>query len=397
MPFDRRQFLNIALGAACSAAALPAMTPMSFASAPGDRRLVTIVLRGAMDGLDVVQPYGDPLLRQLRPTLSTGPEAGALDLDGFYALHPALAPLMPLWQAGELGFAQAVSTPYRDKRSHFDGQDILEAGVGADPTTAHPAGGWLNRLLPLIPGAVFETAFAVGTDELAILQGENPYASWAPEARFSLSSQAQILLRALYERDAPFHNAAEAAITISAEAEAEGTDMGKPGGKRPGPVEALASFAAARLNGTTRIAAFSLTGWDTHRGQIRALTRPLDDLAVALNVLKRDLGANWGNTVVLAMTEFGRTARENGTGGTDHGTGGLMVMAGGAVRGGRVYGDWPGLAEENLYAGRDLMPLMDVRSYAGAAIAGQFGVPKRALEDVIFPGLRIEKMPGILL
>lgn len=397
MSLDRRQFLNIAMGAACSAAAMPAVTPMSFASVPGERRLVVIVLRGAMDGLDVIQPYGDPLLRKLRPTLSTGPQGGALDLDGFYALHPALAPLLPMWKAGELGFAQAVSTPYRDKRSHFDGQDILEAGAGDDPAVARPDGGWLNRMLPLIPGAVFETAFAVGTDELPILRGAAPVARWAPETQLSLSPQAQSLLRVLYEPDMPFHSAAEDAIRISAEASAAGVGASMAKARNTGAAESVASFAALRLNGATRIAAFSLMGWDTHHNQAKGLPRALENLAAALNVLKRDLAANWANTVVLAMTEFGRTARENGTGGTDHGTGGLLVMAGGAVRGGRVHGDWPGLAEANLYAGRDLMPMADVRAYAGAAIAGQFGLSLNAIQGVVFPGLQMDRPPGILL
>ena len=389
---DRRRFLNAALGAACSIAASPALTTMSFASTPGDRRLVAIVLRGAMDGLDAVQPYGDPMLRKLRHSLSLGPDAGALDLDGVYALHPALAPLLPMWQAGELGFAQAVSTPYRDKRSHFDGQDILEAGTAAPARMGEAEGGWLNRLLPLVPGAAFETAYAIGTDELAILRGENPFASWAPATRLSLSTQAESLLRQLYEPDIPFHAAAEAAIAISAEIAAEGAAKSARNG-----AAALAGFAASRLNGASRIAAFSLNGWDTHRSQVKSVTRPMAQLAEALIVLKRDLGANWGNTVVLAMTEFGRTVAENGTGGTDHGTGGLMVMAGGALRGGKIYGDWPGLAESALYAGRDLMPTADVRAYAGAAIAGMFGVPLRAVEEVIFPGLKLDQVPRILL
>ncbi len=388
---DRRRFLNAALGAACSAAASPALSTMSFAATPGDRRLVTIVLRGAMDGLDVVQPYGDPALRKLRRSLSLGPGAGALDLDGFYALHPALAPLLPMWTAGELGFAQAVSTPYRDKRSHFDGQDILEAGTAAPARMGEAVGGWLNRLLPLIPGAEFETAYAVGTDELAILRGDNPFASWAPATRLLLSAQAETLLRQLYEPDPPFHHAAEAAITISAETAGDGGDATARTG-----AAALAAFAASRLNGASRIAAFSLNGWDTHRKQVQTMTRPMAQLAEALTVLKRDLGPNWDNTAVLAMTEFGRTAAENGTGGTDHGTGGLMVMAGGAIRGGRVHGDWPGLDESALYAGRDLMPTADVRAYAGAALGGLFGVSPGAVEQVIFPGLRLDAPPRIL-
>lgn len=391
---DRRRFLNIALGGACSAAAMPAITPMSFASAPGERRFVAIVLRGAMDGLDAVQPYGDPFLAGLRRTISVGPQKGALDLDGFFALHPALAPLMPMWAAGELGFAQAVSTPYRDKRSHFDGQEILEAGTGDQSMPYGVASGWLNRLLPMLPGATMQTAFAVGIENMAILNGDADHASWAPEARFDVTPQAQDLLRQLYDNDPPFESAAETAIALSTANLGEGAMKVS---EQKQIATALASFTAARLNAETRIAAFSLNGWDTHHNQIGGIQRALVQLSDALIVLKRDLGRNWDNTVVMAMTEFGRTARENGTQGTDHGTGGLMVMAGGAVKGGRVYGDWPGLDEGDLYAGRDLMPTADVRAYAGVALSGLFGVPVSKVESTIFPGLIMPDPPRILL
>ncbi|MFV0293765.1 MAG: DUF1501 domain-containing protein [Paracoccus sp. (in: a-proteobacteria)] len=388
---NRRRFLNTTLGAACSAAAIPAVTPMSFASVPGEQRFVAIVLRGAMDGLDVVQPYGDPFLRKLRRNLSKGPDAGAMDLNGFYALHPALSSLYPMWKSGELGFAHAVSTPYRDKRSHFDGQGILEAGTSDKPAPDNAQGGWLNRLLPMIPGAVFETAFAVGSNELMILQGVNRHAHWEPNSLLALTPQAQILLQSLYENDPVFHNASEAAIKLSARDEGPGKQ--KTEGK--GAV-ALARFAAARLNGETRISAFSLNGWDTHRGQVKGINSPLKQLAQVLLALKQDLGRNWDNTVVMAMTEFGRTVRENGTMGTDHGTGGLMIMAGGAIKGGQVYGRWPGLGEGDLYADRDLMPVADVRSYAGAALTGLFGVPLSGIESTIFPGVDMTDLPRIL-
>ncbi|TKW65350.1 MAG: DUF1501 domain-containing protein [Paracoccus denitrificans] len=391
---DRRHFLNMALGAACSAAAMPLVTPMSFAATQGDKRFVAIVLRGAMDGLDVVQPYGDPLLRKLRKTISVGPEKGALDLDGFYALHPALAPLMPMWQAGELGFAQAVSTPYRDKRSHFVGQDILEAGTTGDSVPDDINSGWLNRLLPMLPGATMETAFAVGIENMTILSGDAAHASWAPQAKLSVTPQAQNLLHIMYENDPPFQNASDVAIALSA---ASRTGDAMKGSEKRQLAGSLASFAAGRLNADTRIAAFSLTGWDSHHRQQGSLMRALEQLAEALTVLKQELGANWGQTVVMAMTEFGRTVRENGTNGTDHGTGGLMIMAGGAIRGGRVYGDWPGLDEADLYAGRDLMPTADVRAYAGAALSGLFGVSTAAVESTIFPGLIMPDPPKLLL
>ena len=389
----RRALLKTAALAACSAAAHPWMSTMTFASAPGENRLVVIILRGAMDGLDVFQPYGDPALRGLRRTLSAGPEGGAHDLDGFFALHPSLAPLMPLWRAGELGFAPAVSTPYRDKRSHFDGQDLLEAGTGTDLPIDQQKGGWLNRLLAEIPGATAETAYSVGTEEMLILSGPAHALSWAPEARLALTPQAQRRLAEVYHDDPLFRDAAaDAALIGGAGAMAGQERRGGPQGEGA----RLAAFAAGRLNGATRIAAFSLSGWDSHARQAQVLKRPLQELATAVLTLRDGLGANWARTTVLAMTEFGRTARENGSGGTDHGTGGALLIAGGAVRGGRVHGDWPGLGEGALYQDRDLLPTRDVRAYAGWAMRGLFGTGTGLIERTIFPGLDLGPDPGIL-
>ncbi|HRO13850.1 MAG TPA: DUF1501 domain-containing protein [Paracoccus sp. (in: a-proteobacteria)] len=388
---SRRRLLKSAVMAACSAAAHPLLSTMTFAAVPGDNRLVVIVLRGAMDGLDVVQPYGDPLLRQLRRGISGGPDAGALDLDGFHAMHPALAPLAPLWQAGELAFAHAVATPYRDKRSHFDGQDLLEAGTGNDLPIDAQKGGWLNRLLQDLPGATAETAYTVGPEEMLILSGPARALSWAPDARLKLSAQAQLLLAEVYHDDPLFRQAAEDAAEIGSSV----APMAKGEG-RAGDAAKLGRFAAERLNGATRIASFSLAGWDTHARQPQVLARSLGTLCDAIIALRDGLGPNWAHTTVLAMTEFGRTARENGSGGTDHGTGGAMLMAGGAVRGGRVYGDWPGLGEGQLYQDRDLMPTRDVRAYAGWAMRGLFGTDARMIERTIFPGLDLGTDPGIL-
>lgn len=389
MTFTRRLFLRGAMIAGCSAAAHPWLNTMTFASAPGESRLIVIILRGAMDGLDVVQPYGDRTLRTLRSTLSIGPDQGATDLDGFYALHPSLAPLLPMWQSGELAFAQAVSTPYRDKRSHFDGQDVLEAGTGMDVAGGMARDGWLNRLLQTLSDASSHTAYSVGAEAMPVLSGSAPFLSWTPETRLDLGGQAERLFETLYHEDKRFSEAAAEALEISRTSDrvdAKGSD-----------VKAIGRFVAARLREETRIASFSLNGWDTHQTQVRSINQPLGDLVTVLMTLRDELGPVWRKTVVLAMTEFGRTAAENGSGGTDHGTGGTMVMAGGGLRGGRVYGEWPGLEESNLYAGRDLMPTADVRAYAGWALRGLYGLNIAQIEDTVFPGLRMERDPGILL
>lgn len=363
-------------GLACSAAAHPLVTPVALAEAPGDARLVVIVLRGAMDGLDVVRPVGDPAWSALgRPGDGHG--------TGFFALHPALAPLLPLWRAGEMGAVHAVSTPYRDGRSHFDGQDLLEAGG------AGVRDGWLNRLVARIPGARARTAFAVGRDALRILEGPAPVAEWAPETRLDLGPQARRLLSLILEPDPLLGPAAEEAMAL---ADATGRRLrGEP------PAVTLARYAAERLTEETRIAAFSMTGWDTHRGQPRAMDRNLAELSEAILALRTGLGTHWARTAVLAVTEFGRTVRLNGSGGTDHGTGGAMLTAGGALAGGQVLADWPGLAEADLVDRRDLRPTRDLRAHLAWVIRDLFGVPAADLEGALFPGLEMGKRSGLLL
>lgn len=407
-PMSRRLFLKGSALVGCSLAASPFLTTVTLAAAPWDQRLVVIILRGAMDGLDVVRPVGDPAFAGYRSTTLAGDPS--IPLTGIYALHPDLADLMPLWQAGELGFAHAVSTPYRDKRSHFDGQDILEAGTGLDVPEPSVRDGWLNRMLQGVPGMTSETAFAVGRDEMKVLMGPAPHAAWAPDAKLVLSTQSRRLLGRIYEADPLFHAASIEAMDLSDQLTPDAPAMG--GGMAGGmagmaaPADAaagkaqpdkIAQFAADQLKQATRIAAFSINGWDTHNGQRAALRRALATLSNTILTLKSDLGPVWKKTTVLAMTEFGRTARENGTGGTDHGTGGVMLMAGGAVRGGRVYGRWPGLDDASLFEQRDLMPTADVRSYAAWAMRGLYGLDTGVLERTVFPGLDMGSDPGLLL
>jgi len=389
MTISRRAFMARSLVLGCSAAASPFVTPVTFAFAPGDARLVVIVLRGAMDGLDVVRPYGDRHFKDHRPNLAS---KGFEDLDGFFGLHGTLEPLMPLWTSGELAFAHAVSTPYRDKRSHFDGQDFLENGGGApsgDLTSSRD--GWLNRALAGLPGAHARTAFAVGRENLLLLSGNAEYSNWSPDSALDLSPQAELLLSAIYENDPLFREAAMQAFELSELTESKGMST-----RRAARANALASFAAARLADDSRIAAFSLSGWDTHANQANALPRALNELRVAIETLKSGLGRDWDQTLVLGLTEFGRTVRENGSRGTDHGTGGAAIFAGGALNGKQVFGDWPGLSPRDLYRDRDLMPTADVRDYAAWALRGLFGLSTSKIERDVFPGLSLESDPGLL-
>lgn len=382
---SRRQLLTRAGVIGCSLAASPLLTPVTLASAPWDRRLVVIILRGGMDGLDVVRPVGDPAYASLRPSLAAG-DAG-LDLDGYFTLHPALAPLMSLWRAEELGFFHSVSTPYRDKRSHFDGQDILEAGT--ERLHLGVRDGWLNRMLQQVPGIRADTAYAIGNNDVRVLDGAAPVADWAPDATLGLSPQAMRLAELVMEEDPALHAALAEAQMLSAEI-GRMQNKGRPHRK-------IADFAASRLKEDARIAAFSLGGWDTHRRQERTLPRSLGQLSETLLSLRSGLGADvWGKTAVVALTEFGRTARENGTGGTDHGTAGVMVMAGGAIRGGRIYGQWPGLATNALYQERDLMPTADVRAPVAWIMRGLLGLDRAVLEEAVFPGLDLGVDPKVL-
>lgn len=395
----RRRFLE--RGAAligCSAAAHPLMSTVTLAAAPWDTRLVVIILRGGMDGLDVVRPVGDAAFAAARPGLAPGT---GLPLDGFFELHPALAPVLPLWHTGELGFVHAVSTPYRNKRSHFDGQDILEAGTALDVPDLRWRDGWLNRMLRVVPGLTGETAFALGRGNIRLLAGDAPFTRWSPDAALTVSEQSQRMLDLLYHADPLFRDSALEAIALAELAEPEDSVRGAAlsrmlDGANRNSAQHLAGFAAERLFAETRIAAFSLNGWDTHKGQDVSLPKGLGDLADVVLTLKTGLGPVWGKTVVMAMTEFGRTVRINGTGGTDHGTGGAMLLAGGAVRGGRVLGQWPGLAEANLLDRRDLMPTDDLRRYAAWAMRAGFGLDGATLEQSVFPGLAMGRDPGIL-
>lgn len=390
---NRRQFL---LGGACSVAAMAA-PKLSFAAVPGDNRLVVIVLRGAMDGLDVVVPYGDPALRSLRPNLARLPgkaENGRSlhDLDGFFGLHEDMWPLLPLWQAGELALVHAVATPYRDGRSHFDGQDILENGhKGANDARD----GWLNRALAHLPGRNPNYAMTVGRDQMLLLSGKEPAGVWSPRADLTLHEQGSWVWEAIYKKDPLFEKAAREAQLLDATTDKLRNEMNGGMGITGNDPAALAGFAAKLLNAEARIAAFAVGGWDTHRRQIGAIRQPLRQLASALTTLKDGLGPNWARTMVLCLTEFGRTARENGTGGTDHGTGGLLIWAGGAMATkGKVLGQWPGL--NALYDDRDLLPTSDLRAWVAQALMAQFPLSREVVSNHLFPGVEIGPRPNFL-
>ncbi len=376
---DRRALL--ARGA--FAAAALATPRLAFAAAPTDRRFVFIILRGAMDGLNVVMPVGDPAYRGLRGQLAD-PAGGGRKLDAMFALHPALADTGAMYDRGEALFVHAVASPYRE-RSHFDGQNVLETGGTAAYAIKD---GWLNRAIGALPAA--REAIAIAPSVPMALRGAAAVTSYAPSALPKATDEFLGRVAGLYEHDPELHALWSRAMDAREMASGE-TDKKS----NPAALGRLAATFLARADGP-RVAVIELLGWDTHANQAGRLNIQLKQLDGVLAALRDGLGPEWGRTVVLAATEFGRTAAINGTGGTDHGTGGLAIMAGGAVRGGRVVADWPGLAGSQLFEGRDLKPTTDMRALMAGIACGHLGLDPAALARV-FPGSAgLRPMDGLI-
>ncbi|TPW33099.1 DUF1501 domain-containing protein [Martelella alba] len=376
---SRRAFLT----GACSLAALPLTSRFALAKGEGENRFVAIVLRGAMDGLDLVQPYSDPRLISLRPELALTPDKGLLDLDGRFGLHPAAKELYPLFRSQELSFVHAVSTPYRNQRSHFDGQDILETGGSSHAESS----GWLNRAVGLVRGGDIR-AIDVATGADLILQGNSPAEIWSPRDGIGMSGDEIAMLQHLFSSDRDFAAAFRQALDADQNTRSI-FGKGKPGASTIG----LARMAGSFLKDEYRMAAFSVLGWDTHVNQKQQFDSATDTLANAIVTLKLTMGeAAWRHTAVIATTEFGRTARQNGTGGTDHGTGSCAILAGGAIPGGRIITNWPGLKDGDLLDDRDLKPTADVREIFALMLARQFGISRSTLANTVFPGLSYSAM-----
>ena len=391
---SRRGFVRTAgaFGALAGFGFLP--EPASAAGAR-DPRFVVIILRGAMDGLSAVPPIGDPDYASLHGDLafSASGDRAALPLDGEFGLHPSLAAFKGLYDLRQATIVHAVATGYRD-RSHFDGQDVLESG---NPGPGRTESGWLNRTLAALPSPAkgVMRGLGVGATAPLVIRGPAPALGWAPPGGLAPAGAdlTQRVLDLYAHRDPLLGerlHAAVAAEKVAAEHGAAGGPMKKPGG---GPIEPmrLAAAGAGRLLATPdgpRIAALAFDGFDTHQNEGAAqglLAQRLQGLDAAFDALHASLGDAWKETVVVAVTEFGRTVRVNGTNGTDHGTGTVALIAGGALAGGRVVADWPGLKAERLYEGRDLYPTSDLRGVLKGLLADQFGLSPKTLADSIFP------------
>jgi uncharacterized protein (DUF1501 family) len=366
MSLDRRTFLG--------ATAFLAAPRVLFAQAATARRFIFIIQRGAADGLNTVIPYADPAYASSRGALAIDP-ASALKLDGTFALHPSLAKLRDLYGAGQATFFHAVASPYRD-RSHFDGQNVLETG-GSAPYQVKD--GWLNRLLGVLPRSG-KPAIAFTPGVPLTLRGAVDVTSYAPSALPAANEDLMARVEQLYAKDAQLHALWSAAV------EARGMAGGTGGANRQDST-ALGRMAAgflARTDGP-RIAMIETNGWDTHSGQTPRLAAQLRGLDGLIAGLHEGLGPVWGETVILVATEFGRTVAANGTGGTDHGTGAVAMLVGGAVQGGRIVTDWPGLAPANLADGRDLKPTLALDGLIAAACAESFSMEPERVGRVLFP------------
>jgi len=361
-----------------------------------DPRLIVIVLRGALDGLSAVGPVGDPDYAGLHGDIAlslTGQHA-ALPLDGFFALNPAMPVFARLFKDKQAAVVHAAATGYRE-RSHFDGQDVLESGF---PGPGHVATGWLNRALEsLPPGDRVATlgGLAVGPSTPLVIRGAAPVLGWAPQSLPEPGDGLAARVLDLYQHRDPVL-AVALQKGLDADRMALDDQMGGKAMKPKGGLDSAAGMrqaaqGAAKLiaaDDGPRVAALAFDGWDTHvneGGATGRLAMLLGGLDGAFEEFEKGLGERWKDTAIVVITEFGRTAQVNGTVGTDHGTGTVVLLAGGAIKGGRVIADWPGLKPAQLYQQRDLAPTTDVRAVLKALLADQFGLSAAVLGDKVFP------------
>lgn len=366
-----------------------------------DPHLITIILRGALDGLATVAPVADPDYAGLHGSIALALEGPhpAIALDSFFALHPSMPEFARMYKNGNAAVIHATATAYRD-RSHFDGQDVLESGF-AGPGRVQS--GWLNRALENLPrGEHVSRGLGVGATTPLVLRGAAPTVGWVPARLPQAADDTAMRLIELYNHRDP----------ILATALSQGLQIDKlaanDGGMKPmfgGPnAMRLAAQGAARImakDDGPRIAALAFDGWDTHAnegGPVGRLAQLLAGLDGALADFETGLGGKWRDTAIVVVTEFGRTARINGTSGTDHGTGTIALLAGGAIKGGRVISDWPGLKTADLYQARDLKPTTDLRGVLKGLLHDHLGLGERVLAESVFPdSVGVRPMQGLVV
>ena len=387
------------LAAAGFGLSLDFVARQAFAASEGataNRRLIVVICRGGMDGLSVAPPLGDPDYQGLRRAIALDDKA--LKLDGTFALHPSLTSVHAMAQAGEARIVPAVATPDR-ARSHFEAQDVLESGAAVVYGTSS---GWLNRAVTGLSAQRKVEALSVGPTAPLILRGPAAVSSWSPGKGVDASARLPTLLQDLYKDDPVLGPALARGLATETMAQAAMTSLPSdtsmttmtPAATAPGLVRQGAE--AARKLGTTvagfmrepggpQIAVVSLDGFDTHANQLGQLAPRLTYLDAVLDGLHTGLGAEWKNSVVLVATEFRRTARVNGTGGTDHGTASTALLLGGALKPGGIVGDWPTLKSSALFEARDVAPTVDMRGLFKGVLADHMGLDRRVLDTTVFP------------
>jgi uncharacterized protein (DUF1501 family) len=397
----RRDFARLAAGAALGAIASPWLGPIWAARADGPpKRMIVVMLRGAVDGLNVVVPYGEAAYYEARPTIAIqkpDTDTGALALDGHFGLHPALAPLMAMWNDKKLAFIHASGSP-DPSRSHFDAQLFIENGTPGRATTPD---GWMNRLLAALPGPKSPTdALSVGPTLPYIFKGQEAVANLplgakaaAPMAidRPEIASAFDKLYDGNDKQSEAYRQGRAARTQLVADMSSQEQIMADNGAPPAEGFPAIAGRLAQLVaqDRHIRLAFVSLGGWDTHarqgndKGQLAGNLKALGD---GLAALQQGLGQDWNDTVLAVVSEFGRTVHENGNGGTDHGHGNAIWMMGGPVKGGKIYGQWPGLGAAQLYQGRDLAVTTDYRHPLAAIIERHLRLDDKALAK-IFPGM----------
>ena len=381
-PFQRRKFLSASLAVGAAGLASPRM---AFAKAPISKNILLVMLRGAADGLSMLAPVGDPNLEKIRPGI-LGDYDGAQKANSFFAIHPAFRSVGEIYSANEALFVHAAATSYRD-RSHFDGQNLLETGAATANTKRD---GWLNRLIGLMPGDT-PRALAIAPTVPLALRGDQPVSSYAPSALPSASANFIDRVSKLYAADEQLNGLWARALETQAMA-GDDTLRNLRDAERTGELAA----SLMREEDGARIGMLELDGWDTHANQRGAFARQASALDTFLGSYRSAMGQAWSQTLVLVVTEFGRTARFNGTNGTDHGTGSAALMLGGPVSGGRVIADWPGIREQDLYQQRDLRPTIPLEGVLSGAIAEHFTLDPALTFQTLFPGRTSAPIGGLL-
>ncbi len=405
MTIPTRRGILHGLVATTALAASPGGVQLAFGAAAVDARFVVVILRGGMDGLAAIAPYGERAYRRQRGDLAL-PEPGApdglIDLDGRFGLHPALGALAPFYARGELAIAHAVGIPYRN-RSHFDAQNVLENGTDKPHSTAD---GWLNRAIAALQPGGTPAGLAVGANVPLIIRGDARYTTYAPQRLPDIGGDFVTRLRNMYAQDDEL--ATVLAEALKAKEMREGVLGRQRGGMGRGNAGSGAFYreafgAVGKLLADAkgpRVAVLDTDGWDTHAFQGTTqgvLATQFGYLNEGLASLHEGLAAAWRQSVVLVVSEFGRTAAINGTKGTDHGAGGVVLLLGGAVAGGRMVSPWPGLETPQLYEARDLAVTTDVRGLFKGVLRDHLGIAEGHIEDVVFPNSRDARAIGGLI